>query len=67
MIVNGCFPGGSLFSAVQLFETSVPRQIMFMFHNKRGIHSVNDLVLDDAPRLVVGEGGIYEPEVKIGK
>jgi len=66
MIVNGCFPGGSLFSAVQLFETSVPRQIMFMFHNKRGIHSVNDLVLDDAPRLVVGEGGIYESEIKIG-
>jgi hypothetical protein len=61
LFANGCWPGGSLLSVTKMFEASIPRQTMYLFHDEEGIHSVNDLRLGKLPKLEVGEGGIYYP------
>ena len=59
MLVNGNFVGGSYFSETVMFETSVPSQLMYLFHDEEGIHSKSHLVLDKVPELKADKNGIY--------
>lgn len=58
IIVNGSWPGASMFSVETVGDGQVPCQKLFLFHPDKGIHSETDLILGDRVTLTPDEAGV---------